>query len=145
MCVFKIYDEPESQHEGACLRYIMMGQNRHMTCVRNMMSRSRQMRGMFKTYDALESRHDLACLRYMLNNNSNSNSNSNSNNNTIYLECLLSTRVCVCVHGMKSTSPGMHQDTIDNPSHRTRQAQVFCASSSEKGRLFKPPCKFASK
>ena len=43
------------------------------------------MRGMFKTYDELESTNDWACLRCMLNNN--------SNNNTIYLECMLSTRM----------------------------------------------------
>ena len=66
------------------------------------------MRGMLKTYDELESTNDLACLRYMLNNNS---------NNSIYLESLLITRVCVCVRRMRSTSTGMHQDTIDNPSH----------------------------
>ena len=45
------------------------------------------MRGMLKTCDELESKSDLACFRYMLNNN--------SNNNTVYLECVLSTRVCV--------------------------------------------------
>ena len=29
--MFKMYDEPESPHEGACLRYIAMNRNRHMT------------------------------------------------------------------------------------------------------------------
>ena len=39
-------------------------------------------------WDELESTNDPACLRYMLSNN--------SSNNSIYLECLLSIRVCVC-------------------------------------------------
>ena len=33
VCVFQICDEPESQHDGACLRYIMMNRNRHMKVV----------------------------------------------------------------------------------------------------------------
>ena len=100
------------------------------------------MRGMFKIYDELESTNDTACLRYML--------NSNSKNNTIYLECLLSTRVCLCARNAKSclpslaskyshepcwfthekTSPGMHQDPIDNPSHIASSLSVFGAALS---------------
>ena len=36
--------------------------------------------------------------------------------------------VCVCVHGMQSTSPGMHQDTVDNPSHIASSLSVFCGA-----------------
>ena len=78
--MFKINDEPESPDERAWLR--------------SMINRNRQMRGTLKMYDELESTNYLACLRYML--------MFNSNNNTIYLECLLSTCVCVCVQVMQS-------------------------------------------
>ena len=56
--MFKIYDEPESPHEGRCLR-CMMNRNRHMKgpYLRYMMNRNRQMRGggVFKIYDDSES------------------------------------------------------------------------------------------
>ena len=46
--MLKIYDEPESQHERACLR-CMMNLDRQIegACLRNMMNRSRQIRGVF--------------------------------------------------------------------------------------------------
>ena len=102
--------------------------------------------------DELESTNDPACLRYMLSNN--------SSNNSIYLECLLSTRVCVCASAQNAksrlpslvsklsmfshelcwfthekTSPSMHQDTIDNPSYIASSLPVFCAASSASARL----------
>ena len=52
--MFKIYDEPESPHERACLR-CMMNRNRRMRgpYLRYMMNRNRQMRGgVFKIYDS---------------------------------------------------------------------------------------------
>ena len=60
---------------------------------------------------------------------------NNSNNNTIYLEFLLSTSVCVCVHGMQSTSPGKHQDTMDNPSLIKSSLSLFWAASSAPAQL----------
>ena len=52
----KIYDEPESPNEGACLRYMMKDEaearNEGACLTKYMMSRNRQMRG--------------ACLRYMM-------------------------------------------------------------------------------
>ena len=63
----KIYDEPDSPSQGACLRY-MMNQIRQVSgaclrymmtpdslndgaCLRYMMNRNRQVRGMSKIYD----------------------------------------------------------------------------------------------
>ena len=44
--MFKIYDEPESPHEGACLSCVM-NRNRQMrgACLRYMMNRNRHMKG----------------------------------------------------------------------------------------------------
>ena len=110
--VFKIYDEPESPKEGACLR----------------------------VYNETESPDEGACLRYMFstsnsnnNNNDNDNDNQHDNNNNNNNS---STHVCDFVRNAKSrlpllvskfsqqpfcfthekTSPGTHQQTIDNPS-----------------------------
>ena len=82
---------------------------------------------------------------------------NNSNNTTIFLECLLSTRarvcvcvcvcacvcVCVCVCTKAQYLPGMHQDTIDNPSHKLPVSVLRCFVSPRP--LSKPPCTFASK
>ena len=44
--LFKIYDDSESQNEGACLRYVMNRQKKG---------------GVFKIYDAPESANEGAC------------------------------------------------------------------------------------
>ena len=44
--MFKIYDEPESPNERACLRYMMKTESPNEgPCLRHMMNRNRQMRG----------------------------------------------------------------------------------------------------
>ena len=83
----------------------------------------------------------------------------NSSNNKIYLECLLSTRVCVCVCGMQShvcpvslpsfrtkhvglhvrrppQAPDMHQYTMDNASQIVSSLRaVRCLSAPRTARL----------
>ena len=90
-------------------------------------------------YDELESTNDTTCLRNMLNNN--------SNNDTIYLECVLGTHICVCVHGMQShicllsflsfcrnhlvhTFRACLKTPSTNLSHITSSLSVFCAAWS---------------
>ena len=53
--VFKIYDEPESPNEGACLRY--------------MMKRNRQITGQFTIYDEPKSPNEGARLRCLMKRN----------------------------------------------------------------------------
>ena len=46
--MLKIYDEPESPHERACLRCMMkLDRQIEGACLRTMMNRSRQTRGVF--------------------------------------------------------------------------------------------------
>ena len=49
---------------------------------------------------------------------------SKNNNNTVNISGVSVKYACVCV----CASPGMHQDTIDNPSHNC--LSVFCAALS---------------
>ena len=49
--MLKLYDEPESPSEGACLR--------------DMMNRNRQSSGQFKIYDEPDSPNEGACFRYL--------------------------------------------------------------------------------
>ena len=55
--MFKIYYEPESPNEGACLRYDEPESPNEGACLRYVMNPNREMRGHVKVCDEPESPH----------------------------------------------------------------------------------------